>query len=484
MSGAICLRCLSRPLAPIEQSLLRPSGIGSSRIASFSTTPTLSAAPVKKKAAVPAKGQKGGQSFKLGKQGKVSGKNVRVKTGRPPAPGDRKALRKRIVLSNTNALEVQGMENFTVENMGDEKYQGQVLGLSDESIDSLRAIEAFKHTQGWSSFRRPATLVRKETTAMAQLVQGAAEAGSAKMVRKVLYGERGSGKSVLLLQAKAMAFLKGWVVIHIPEAQELTIAHTSYVPSTDSASGSTIYVQPHLTATLLGAIAKANHALLSTLRLSKKHNLPIPVQENISLARFAELGARDPDIAWPFYQALMEELTTPSQQGEGLTRPPVLFTFDSINHVMANSAYLSADLEKVHAHDLALVRHFMSFFSGAKKLSNGGAILAADSSSNRTNNPTFDFTLSRNEALASGKNAPEWNAYVKADQNVLKAMDGVDVWEIKGLTKDEARGVMEYYARSGMLRHTVNDSLIAEKWTLSGGGIIGALERASVLMRV
>lgn len=202
------------------------------------------------------------------------------------------------------------------------------------------------------------------------------------------------------------------------------------------------------------------------------------------MARFAELGARDPDIAWPFYQALMAELVAPSQAGEGLTRPPVIFTVDSINHIMANSAYLSADLEKVHAHDLAIVKHFMSLLSGAQELANGGMILAADSGSNRPANATFDFTLSRSEALASGKQAPEWDAYVKIDQKVFKAMHGVEVWEIKGLSKDEARGVMEYYARSGMLRHAVNDSLIGEKWTLSGGGIIGALERASVLMRV
>lgn len=228
MSGSICLRCLSRPLAPIEQSLLRPSSISTSQIASFSTSTPLSANPPKKKAAVPTKGQKGGQSFKLGKQGKVVNKNVRAKTGRPPAPGERKALRKRVVLSNTNALEVQGMEDFTAENMADASQQGQVLGFSNEVIDPLRAVEAFKSTQGWSFFRRPATLVRKETTEMAKYVQDIAGADKAKTVRKVLYGERGSGKSVLLLQAKAMALLKGWLVVHIPEGNTPCTCCPSY----------------------------------------------------------------------------------------------------------------------------------------------------------------------------------------------------------------------------------------------------------------
>lgn len=163
------------------------------------------------------KGRKGGQSFQMGKQGKVTNKNTRTKTGRPPASGERKALRKRVVLSNTNALEIQGMEDFTAENMVDAAHQGHMLGLSNDVVDPLRAIDAFKPTQGWSLFRRPATLVRNETVEMAQYVRDIAGAAEGKTVRKVLYGERGSGKSVLLLQAKAMALLKGWIVVHIPE---------------------------------------------------------------------------------------------------------------------------------------------------------------------------------------------------------------------------------------------------------------------------
>jgi small subunit ribosomal protein S29 len=35
-----------------------------------------------------------------------------------------------------------------------------------------------------------------------------------------------------------------------------------------------------------------------------------------------------------------------------------------------------------------------------------------------------------------------------------------------------------------MLRQTVNDNLVAEKWTLSGGGIIGELEKGTVKTRI
>ena len=97
-------------------------------------------------------------------------------------------------------------------------------------------------------------------------------------------------------------------------------------------------MQPHYTAQLLSAIGKANHAVLSNLQLSQKHSLPIPVQENISLARFCELGARDPDIAWPFYQALWKELQSPG-------RPPIVFTLDAINHVIRDARFEPVELD-------------------------------------------------------------------------------------------------------------------------------------------
>ena len=132
-----------------------------------------------------------------------------------PAPGERKALRKRIVLSNTNALEVQGMQDLNVDMLGKEEFRGRVLGISGSTVDSLRAVEAFKTTQAWGLFRRPGVLVRDETVEMGKMMEEMGRRG--KTVRRVLVGERGSGKSLLALQAMVMGFLKGWTVINIPE---------------------------------------------------------------------------------------------------------------------------------------------------------------------------------------------------------------------------------------------------------------------------
>lgn len=150
-------------------------------------------------------------------------KKKTVERARPPAVGERKAMRKRIVLSNPNALEVHGMQDLSVENMVDARLRGSVLGLPVTMLDQLRAVQAFKPKQGWSIFRRPGTVMRRDTLEMGRLFEkisgedDAADKG--KVVKKIVTGLKGSGKSVHLLQATAMAFLKKWVVIAIPDGK-------------------------------------------------------------------------------------------------------------------------------------------------------------------------------------------------------------------------------------------------------------------------
>lgn len=150
-----------------------------------------------------------------------------VERTRPPAVGERRALRKRIVLSNPNALEVEGMQDLSAENMVDARLRGSILGLPVPMLDQLRAVQAFKPKQGWSIFRRPGTVVRRETLELGRLIDGiSAEEGEnkGKVVRKIITGVKGSGKSVHMLQAMSMAFTKEWVVITVPEGETVTHA--------------------------------------------------------------------------------------------------------------------------------------------------------------------------------------------------------------------------------------------------------------------
>jgi small subunit ribosomal protein S29 len=284
------------------------------------------------------------------------------------------------------------------------------------------------------------------------------------------------------------------LLTYASKGQDLTNGHTSYQP----VAGGKTYAQPHYTANLLDTIVKANEKVLSTMQISMKHDLPMPVQANISLARFAELGARDHEVAHQIYVALMKELSAPSKSGEGQHRVPLFLGFDAIDHAMRLSQYLDAQTNPIHAHDLVLVETFARYMTGENALPNGGMVLASVSESNRAASATMDFILDTKYGTATNwveprfnphtgwkaEPMPKWNPYAPFDERVGKCLEGVEAQKVEGLSKTEAKGLMEYYAMSGVLRNTVTERLVSEKWSVSGGGIIGELERATVRTRI
>lgn len=197
------LRCTTAPVARGFQSSIYPA----TTIASFSTTAALSAAPVKKKS---------------GSVQTVKQKAVYKKKGgqnaapvRKPNPGERKAFRKRIQLSNNSAIEVQGTDVLTADAMTDTANAGKLFALPDPVVDQLRILEAFKPTQSWHLFRKPHVLLRAELVDLMAKLKSAAD--SKEAARVILRGSKLSGKSLALLQAMGYALLNNWVVINIPE---------------------------------------------------------------------------------------------------------------------------------------------------------------------------------------------------------------------------------------------------------------------------
>lgn len=232
MVSQLCRRCLpTAGLRQTSQALLRPTipqyrQLTAAKSSSlFHTTAVRYANPLQKKS----KSMEGAPKFRESKSARMrKPKKATADRGRPPAVGERKALRKRIVLSNTNALEIPGMQELSEETMVDSRLRGSVLALPVPMITQLRALQAFKPSQGWSIFRRPGVVMRRETLEMCRLFDGVSEGKveNAKVVKKIVTGKRASGKSVHLLQATAMALLKKWVVISVPERKSAFILST------------------------------------------------------------------------------------------------------------------------------------------------------------------------------------------------------------------------------------------------------------------
>ncbi|KAL8815766.1 MAG: hypothetical protein Q9223_005127 [Gallowayella weberi] len=486
MSSSICWRCLSKASTPKN---LRSAAVNARSplylpTLAFSTSPSFhrDLPPKKKSTGIKPIPRKGMRSSYV----KTKSKRPTEGRARRPAPGERKALRKRIVLSNVNALEVTGMQDINAENMFDRRVEGHVLGLPGQTVDQLRAVEAFKTTQGWGLFRRPGTLMRRETIDLGKTITEMSEQeGSRKTIRRVLVGEKGSGKSMMMLQAMTFAFLKGWTVINLPEAQDITLGHMPYQPLPSSSPPS--YIQPTYLSNLLRNLPTANPHLenLQLSQQSSTSDLPITIPQNISLARLASLGASDPDIAHPLFTLLISDLLSPG-------RPPVFLGLDGLAHAtQPGTGYTAPNLNPIHPYDLMILNWYFNFLSGKQPLPNGGIVMAATSQSNAPDVPSLDLALSDLEGAiqtSAGQQVSRKvkNPFFRYDERVLSTLtmgNGVEVQRLRGLSKEEARGLVEYWAKSGMVREKVSEGFVGEKWALSGGGVVGELVRAVVGMR-
>ncbi|OAX82566.1 hypothetical protein ACJ72_03082 [Emergomyces africanus] len=494
-SSSFCWGCFSK-LRPASR-LLQPSVV--LRIAPFHTTAPAFALPMKKKTGSGRSDT--GPKFRESRSARIN-KKVKREKPRPPAPGERRAAKERIVLSNTNALEIPNMQDLSVENMTNAELRGHIVGLPMALVDRLRGARAFKTTQGWSLFRRPATLFREETLELGKLIQSIGDGESemkGKTVKRIITGDKGTGKSVHLTQAMTLALLKNWVIVTIPEAQDLTIGHTAYAPSTTNPGQ---YVQKDAAAQLLQRMVIANAPVLSKLHISQNHpNLKMQIRPEMTLEQLAKIGIDDSTHAWSIFQALWSELTASEAAAdiEGqkpfAPRPPMLITVDGLTHWMMNSKYRTADYEIIHAHDLALVNHFLSLLKSNRPspaLPNGGLLLFSTSTSNTPFIYTFEVLLDQLAARTAdiSTTSPEFptvDLYRRPDQRVLALLDDATdlmTQKLTGLSKEDSKGLLEYFALSGILREKLTEEFVSEKWTLSGMGIVGELEKLGKRVRV
>ncbi|KAK4681361.1 Putative mitochondrial SSU ribosomal protein S23 precursor [Podospora comata] len=478
MSASNCLRCLGRPsVAGASRGVVVPV-FAPRTAAPFSTTAVQNALPAKPKSAEHQ--DRSVRVYRAGRKMTIKKKNTQDR-GKPPLPGERKAFRKKIVLSNDNAFPVPWVTEMEASSLSNENKVGSIVSLPPALQDQLRATEAFQPTQTWGLFRKPSTLIRKETVELTGKMEKAVE--NKQTARIVLAGEKISGKSTMLLQAQSHAYLNNWIVIHFPDAQELTNGSTEYAPIPNT-ENPTLYMQQNYCLKLLQSIKKANEKILAKLLSVSNHNeLPQNITVNQPLLSLIN-AAKEAEGAWSVFQALWSELNA-----QGVNRPPILLSMDNLPHIMKMSEYRSASFDKIHSHDLSLVRLFTEALAGNTRFPSGGAVIAATNRNNGPRIPSMELALKQRLAeqikVVEGEEAPEppvRDPYFKGyDDRVEKVLKTVEVMEVNKIGKREARSLMEYWAASGLLRTTVDEQVVSEKWTLGGCGVLGEMERAALL---
>lgn len=271
----------------------------------------------------------------------------------------------------------------------------------------------------------------------------------------------------------------------MPTAQELTTACTDYAPIPDTNPQQ--WMQSAYALNLMKKILVANRAVLDNIYTTRSYeDFTNPVAEGATLVTLIE-SAREQDQAWPVFAALWYELSAVEADADGTPRPPVLLALDGLSFAMRTSDYRSQSFEPIHSHDLAIVRMFVDVLSGRHLLPNGGAAIAATCRSNAARNPSMELAIARQLARQAGGDEaelPPRDPYCRAyDARVDAAMEdtGLEAVEVRGISKAEARALMEYWAASGLLRAEVDERTVSEKWMVGGNGIIGEMERAGLL---
>jgi small subunit ribosomal protein S29 len=152
---------------------------------------------------------------------------------------------------------------------------------------------------------------------------------------------------------------------------------------------------------------------------------------------------------------------------------------------MADTLYKSADFQPIHAHDLAILKHFTDYLSGLKTLPNGGAVIAATQRSHVPINLTVNLAIQQVEDKYHKQPITPKDPFEKKyDPRSEAALSNMRVLRIGGLNKEEARGLMEYWAQSGVLRSVVDERTVAEKWALAGHGVVAEIEKGTLKMRI
>ncbi|WVF66537.1 hypothetical protein IAT40_001277 [Kwoniella sp. CBS 6097] len=339
------------------------------------------------------------------------------------------------------------------------KYRKEHVGkpavIPKAAFEKLKASGLPKNLEKeLSSSGGPASVIRESTVELAQKLDGGKDKSS-KDARYVLTGDRGCGKSVLLLQTVAYASESGWIVLCNPRASEWTNSSSHYVY--DSATQT--FSQWQSAQRMLTTLSEINGDKLDAIKLPSAVELAQgkTVEAGASLSTLVRTGAKDDRVAVQALDAVMAVLEQQIQY-------PVLWAIDEAQTLFTTSKYRTADYTPIEPYHLSTPRLALDFIAGRRTFSRGAVITALSLS-----DPTTLPSPALNTALSLSSPQPI-TPYTQLDPyHLAHASSGLNKITVPfGMTSAEASGLFQLFARKGWAPGGT-DQLFMESFTASGG---------------
>lgn len=365
--------------------------------------------------------------------------------------------------------ELPGTQTLSVETAFPAKGSpvSTVYRYSDYATRALLYLDSLKGPQKHRLFKNPASLIREESSSNIYNLLKTGSSSPSKFNRICITGEKGVGKSTALNQAHALALEQNYVVIHISRPLKFILGYYDAIlaPRSTLSSSSRVFNQPMYVQRLMQKVAQANKAVLETIAPSKDY-----VFENVNASKSVKFtptnstlytmlrsGKTHPEKC-EIFNAVIEELANnPSV--------PVLLTMDDFN-VFSHYPYsLNRDVQnkRIYHGELQVPKIFLDFFSGERTFKNGVVMAALSSYKD-------GYTIPHGLGLSEPDPYAKFKDYDPILAGKMRANGGVKPLEIKPFSFNETATLIQYYKNGGFISDEVTDSLIQQKYFLSGNG--------------
>lgn len=365
-----------------------------------------------------------------------------------------------------------------------------VGATSLQSLGFLRSKsqenQPYLQQQALFSSSVPFTLKRTVTTELTKKLFGpsgspaAADGTMASIMpsRVIIDGDRGVGKTFLLVQMISLALQQGFVVVAVPRCSTMVDGTTTYRPH-QLKSGQTVYVQDQYTKNILAATVAACSAPLKQTQVSREYTFashsvtaPVRVRSGATLESLAQVGIRDETTSFEVLRTLLAELNAPG-------RPPFMLAIDQFNALCGYSDYFVEKISqkegaklgkpvyvRVHGFDMALGSLVEEYLQN--NLTNGIVLGAISQTAGRERKKI------KNTQRALGITRPLYNSDVSDSRSAAILGNGtVEPMSVDSYTRKEAEVLINYYATTGLMNSNfempLSSEFLCEKHILSGG---------------